>query len=348
MLNVFKKIYLIFLIIPILNGLIFCLLLSDPSKVEAGTSATTSFTVSISVCGNDLIEGSEECDGSNLDGKTCVDLGYVGGILACKADCTFNVSGCSSGGDGGGGGGGGGGSMPGVTKVILLGKASPSAKLTILKDGQVVSVIKADFNANFNVELTNLGAGTYNFGFWSEDTDGRKSVTLNFTVTVTEGMTTTVSGIFIPPTIDINKINLEKGEILDISGQTAPESSIKISVQSVEIIKETVASSSGAWEYPFDTATLYEGFHTVKAKSEIIREGLISSYSKIINFSIGKRFAREGLCPNADLNKDGRINLVDFSILLHWWGKDNKCADQNQNNIVDLPDFSIMLYHWTG
>jgi hypothetical protein len=35
-------------------------------------------------CGNDVIEGSEVCSGSNLDGKTCTSEGFGGGTLACK------------------------------------------------------------------------------------------------------------------------------------------------------------------------------------------------------------------------------------------------------------------------
>ena len=50
----------------------------------------------------------------------------------------------------------------------------------------------------------------------------------------------------------------------------------------------------------------------------------------------------------ADLNGDGRVNLIDFSILLHWWGKDNALADLNKDGRVGLKDFSIMMYWWTG
>ena len=66
-----------------------------------------------------------------------------------------------------------------------------------------------------------------------------------------------------------------------------------------------------------------------------------------MSFHVG-RIGGEAACPNADLNKDGRVNLTDFSILLYYWGTDNACADQNQNGIVDLVDFSIMMFYWTG
>ena len=45
---------------------------------------------------------------------------------------------------------------------------------------------------------------------------------------------------------------------------------------------------------------------------------------------------------------NGKTNLVDFSILLYWWGKYNPAVDLNQDGIVNLPDFSILMYYWTG
>jgi len=46
-------------------------------------------------CGNNIIEGDEPCDGTDLGGKTCADLGYHIGTLACLAGCSgFDTSNC--------------------------------------------------------------------------------------------------------------------------------------------------------------------------------------------------------------------------------------------------------------
>ncbi len=48
------------------------------------------------VCGNGLREANEECDGSDLGGRTCESLGYAGGRLTCSGDCTLDVSSCQT------------------------------------------------------------------------------------------------------------------------------------------------------------------------------------------------------------------------------------------------------------
>ena len=53
------------------------------------------------LCGNGNIDGSEQCDGTNLGGKTCASQGLGSGSLSCKADCTLDTRGCSGAGPGG-------------------------------------------------------------------------------------------------------------------------------------------------------------------------------------------------------------------------------------------------------
>lgn len=314
-------------------------------KTKAVVSTTT-VSVAVSVCGNNIKETGEQCDGTDLGGATCQSLGYAGGTLGCYSNCTFNTSGCYTVPPGGGGGGGY-IPPPTETKVVLQGKAYPLAKITILKDGQLAKLITADSNANFKAEITDISAGVWNFSLWAEDKDGRKSITFSFSVTILEGKITTISNIFLPPTIELEKTKVAKGEELNIFGQTAPESKIDIHIESPEeIVKTTKAKKNGDWKYPFDTSPLDEGIHTTRAKAES-PEGLKSSFSSVLAFYVGKYKVGE-ICPKADFNKDGKTNLVDFSILLYWWGKYNPCVDMNGDGIVNLPDFSILMYWWTG
>jgi cysteine-rich repeat protein len=50
-------------------------------------------------CGNNIIEGNEQCDGSSLNGQSCSSLGFASGALSCIApgltnQCKFDTSSC--------------------------------------------------------------------------------------------------------------------------------------------------------------------------------------------------------------------------------------------------------------
>lgn len=62
-------------------------------------------------CGNGKVESWEECDGTDLQDKSCSKLGYSDGTLSCNPYlCTYNKSGCRGAGYGGSNSGGRGGS----------------------------------------------------------------------------------------------------------------------------------------------------------------------------------------------------------------------------------------------
>ncbi len=49
------------------------------------------------ICGDGIITSPiEQCDGTNLDGETCISLGYYGGALRCGNDCRFDLTPCNS------------------------------------------------------------------------------------------------------------------------------------------------------------------------------------------------------------------------------------------------------------
>ena len=54
----------------------------------------------LTLCGNGKIDDPrEQCDGNDLGGKTCRDLNFVDGTVACNPDCTFDTTGCIRAGD---------------------------------------------------------------------------------------------------------------------------------------------------------------------------------------------------------------------------------------------------------
>jgi cysteine-rich repeat protein len=51
-------------------------------------------------CNDGVLEGLEECDGNELDNKTCADFNFDGGTLACSGSCMFDTGECTDCGDG--------------------------------------------------------------------------------------------------------------------------------------------------------------------------------------------------------------------------------------------------------
>jgi hypothetical protein len=69
------------------------------AEAEAEADSAASGGV-ISVCGDGIMDGGEQCDGADLDEQTCASLLAGTGVLGCTADCEFDVSMCTpNGGD---------------------------------------------------------------------------------------------------------------------------------------------------------------------------------------------------------------------------------------------------------
>lgn len=311
------------------------------------------------MCGNGIKEGSEQCDGNDLGGASCTSLGYKGGTLLCSPSCEFNTSGCTTS-SGGGGGGGGGGYIPPFTtpttlvgsgEVNFTGRAFPNSTVTLLKDAQVVATTIAGKDAKFSFTLKNITPGSYIFSLYSEDKYGNRSSLLTFPLSVTSGVITNVSGIFISPTIDVDKSEVKRGEIIKIFGQAVPNSDVTVIINSEEeLYGKTKADDIGAYLYNLDTLDLETGDHFAKSRATL--EGEISSLSKAVSFKVGTKTVLKSLgkCGKADLNCDKKVNLVDFSITAYWYKRSSppQNADLNGDGKVDLVDFSIIAYYWTG
>lgn len=341
---------------PFLQGDLECL--ADCSDFDSSVCFT---------CGNAHKEDAEECDANDFGGQSCLTFGHIGGALVCATDCNISTINCitsdSDGGTDSGGGGPRGGASgyrdgynPGSeeqdeTKVVMKGKSYPNSDVHILIDGIVIGIVRTDAKADFYFETNEVTPGIVSFGFWSEDRASLKSTLLTLTFRVLSGAVSTISGVYISPTINMDNKSVKQGEAVRIYGQTVPETEVHIHIHSEEeFIEQTDSQESGDWELIFNTTPLSEEFHTAKALFQVATsDGNIikSGFSRSLSFHVGK-IGGVVPCPEADLNHDTRVNLTDFSILLFHWGSDDACADQNQNGTVDLIDFSIMMYYWTG
>jgi cysteine-rich repeat protein len=347
----------------------------------ASAQFTASTTINLSVCGNTIVDAGEECDppgtgvySQTIAGRQCdaeCNFGpYCGdGILQtqfgeecddgnnesgdfCSATCQIEPAGSGGGGSSGGNSGGGGGSNEelGDTQINVRGRGYPSRTINFLIDTEQVGSVTADNDGDFEF-AAEASPGTATLGIWSTDTANTRSVTLNNTFDVTQGAITNINGVVLPPTIRVPSQNVDPGAVIAVEGQAVPDAIIELHVDNSSPVFETTSDSNGQWEFSLDTAQLTIAEHTLRARSVTGNPPLTteSSFSTSLQLFVGV----EGQPSTpSDLNRDGFVNLIDFSILIFWWqtsgGDSDPPADINGNGTVSLEDFSILLFNWTG
>ncbi|MEK7510375.1 MAG: dockerin type I repeat-containing protein [Patescibacteria group bacterium] len=265
----------------------------------------------------------------------------------------FALASQQQGGESAGGGGGGGIVAQPQTAAVFSGRAYPKSTVTLLKDAQIAATTIAGSDASFSIKLSGLSTGNYIFALYSKDSKGNRSSLVTFPASVASGATTSRSGIFITPTIAVDKSEVKRGENIAIFGQSVPKADVTVAISSEEeFLGKTVADQNGAYLYNFDTAELSMGQHF--AKSKAARNGTASSFSHTISFLVGAKTVVSqptNKCQTkGDFTNDCRVNLVDFSIAAYWYKRPSppNSTDLNNDGKVDLVDLSIMTFHWTG
>ncbi len=350
------------------------------SSASAQQYATT--TLTLSVCGNEIVDQGEECDvigetgvySQTIAGRQCTPQCQFGpycgdGILQslygeecddgnnddsdfCSAICKIEPAGSGGGGSSGGGSSGGGGSDRdlGETQLNVTGRSYPSRTVNFLIDTDSVGSVQANSSGAFEF-ATEVSPGTATLGIWSTDSNGTRSITLNNTFDVTQGAVTNITGIILPPTIRVQSQNVNPGATIAVSGQSAPNASIEVHVDNGSPILRTTSGANGQWTVNFDTSSVSVAEHTLRARSITGTPPLTtqSAFSSTLQLFVG---VDGEVSTPSDLNRDGRVNLIDFSILIFWWqtngGDSDPPADINGNGRVSLEDFSILLFNWTS
>jgi cysteine-rich repeat protein len=357
-------------------------MMSVPLHADAQSISFATTTLSISICGNDLVDANEDCDvlgetgvySQTILGRQCTAACIFGpycgdGILQtfhneecddgnnddedfCSAVCTIEPAGSGGGASTGGSSGGGGGSDAelGDTIINIIGKAYPSVTINFLLDTDTVGTVRSDSGGEFEFAI-DASPGTATLGIWANDGDGNKSITLNSTFDVTQGAITNLNGVILPPTISVQSQNINPGAQIQISGRSVPNSEVQLHIDDSVLVEFTTADSDGNWSLLFDTSKVSIAEHILRAKSINGTPPLTteSSFSTSLQLFVGV----DGQASQpSDLNRDGFVNLIDFSILIFWWqtagGDSDPPADINSNGSVSLEDFSILLFNWTG
>jgi cysteine-rich repeat protein len=349
------------------------------TTTSSGFIATT--TVNTAICGNSLVDASEECDvpgetgsySTTIAGRQCdvdCEFGpYCGdGILQtiydeecddgnnengdfCNAACQIEPAGSGGGGSSGGGrGSSGGGDVDfGDTQINVEGRTFPGAEVNILLDAENVGSVRADSNGNFDF-ATEANPGTVSMGFWTVDDEDVRSITFNTTFDVTQGAITDVNSVLIPSTLRVADATIDPGIPAVFSGQTIPRTTIEL-YRGTQVVASATADDDGEWSIEYATTGIAPNDYTFRVRT-VLGSGPLtteSAFSSSLQLFIG--VDGQPTTPS-DLNRDGAVNLIDFSIMIFWWqtngGDSDPPADINGNGNVGIEDFSILLFNWTG
>jgi len=252
--------------------------------------------------------------------------------------------------NGGGNTGGGGIDIP--TTVNFSGWAYPYSTVYLLKDGFLEATVVADQSAYFTFSISDLVTDTYTFSIYTEDDNGRKSSLFSFPILINSGTAVNIDNIFLSPTIDTDKTEVKKGDLLKIFGQSIPLKEVLISINlGQDYVFSVVSDSLGKYLYNLDTSNLNLGRY--KTKSKTIYNNKESLYAIPVSFLVGEDNINGGgdTCNTlpGDLNCDNHVNLTDFSIMAYWYNKFNppETVDLNGDGTISLVDFSIMAFYWT-
>jgi hypothetical protein len=240
------------------------------------------------------------------------------------------------------------------TIVRFTGLAYPGSELTFERNGTFLATVPADPNARFDVAIE-MDPGTYTFSIQGEDVDGREGPVFNISVTLTSGVTVTITGIFLGPTIEADQSSIQVGDTITFLGITIPDSDVNLFVSSETVTSyDTSSDNDGLWSQSLIAGEdlLTPGNHEARSKATS-DDGEISEYSKTVAFTVTDEDEPDPceFSTPGDLNCDSFVNLVDFSILMFYWEQSNPAnarADINNDGIVDIIDFSIMMFYWTG
>lgn len=329
------------------------------------------FNVSARPTGVSNTEGSTTGNGTGSGNNGTGSGGGGGGTSGASNGVAPTTGGTSGGGGSGGGGGGGSGGGSGSNggggfettdgpyrsgdgQVTISGLTAPRSAVSVLVDGKAAKSTTAGSDGVYSVTLDLIARGVYTFGVYSTDPVRIKSSTFSTSFTVTGARATALSNITLAPSLLVTPDPAVPGSPLTISGYTMPSATVSLETEkdgSGASKKQFTAqaNASGYWSVVVDTNGLTAGTYKARAKATQLTSGISSSFSNYVLYGVGQSANRP---LNTDLNRDSKVNLVDFSILLFWWGTaggdSDPPADINSDAKVNLTDFSILLFNWTG
>jgi endoglucanase len=118
------------------------------------------------------------------------------------------------------------------------------------------------------------------------------------------------------------------------------------------IVSTQTTATNNLYSLSFDTTGFTQGSHSLIAKATDIAGNVGSS--SVLTIAISNPSSTPPP-PNppppppiaGDLNGDGKVNILDVSVMLRSWNSIGGPADLNHDGIVNIIDLSILLRNWS-
>lgn len=339
-------------------GLLFVVGLATANDVGATVEIEA---VVPGVCGNGIKEIGEQCDGGDLGGSSCSTVGYATGTISCSASCSYDVSACSnptpppvisrSSGRA---------LSPGrtvdedneeITRVLFEGIGYPNTSVALHLGGEELQTARTDDQGEFSITTYDLSPGFLTFSAVIESDTGQSVRSKPVTILLRSGEVARISGAVLPPLVN-KRVKREQDELM-ISGHAVPDTPINL-VVSGDISDQFIVRSSSEGRWEGNVQVPGDDLNTVELQASMLYDGE-QYWSEVVYPDISADFdsgTQGGDSLPPDVNRDNRVNMVDFYILKFWLDRPElsppDVVDVNNDGVVNYADFSIMAYYWTG
>ncbi len=258
-----------------------------------------------------------------------------------------------SGQPGSGGSGGGGGSSNQMANVVFTGWTFPGGLVYIVENGVIIGTTQSRADGSFEFSKQSLAPGNALFSLYAEDRTGERTGSVSLSATLKAGETTRFDNIILPPYASTNKEMVKQGDPLTIFGRGVPNTTVLITIDELPGVSlPALTNDQGYFSTILQTDKIIPGTYTTRSTLKF--KETISPFSRLVEFKVGDttidRKPPLKQCGIADFDCNGRVDLVDFSILLYWFDKPKppEEIDLNHDGGVNIIDFSILMYYWTG
>lgn len=311
-------------------------------------SLATSYQVDIYAtvpgCGDGIIQLGEQCDGVDFGGSSCSLLGFSSGSLSCSTVCTLVTDSCLLNTP----------SAPSTqirfsprdadhvvvtgTNLVVTGFFAPFSRVTLLKDGFASGMTFTDAAGFYQITVSGISPGKYILKIVAASYAGGVLVSDSFFGEVFSESTTKISSVYIAPDYLIDR----GVDTLRLVGKSVPGAEVRI--QAGNTFFEVRADARGDFSYEFAKPV---------SNYNQIRVGLLQGGDVVWGNwrDVPMTEASPLGCPiDIDVTSDCKVNFVDFSLMLWWYLFNPKEAsiDLDGNGKLDLVDFSILAFYWTG